>query len=242
MPLLYELLYRKDNNMKKVGFIGVYDKTDLILDISKLLTRNGKKVLFIDSTKDQKAKYIVPNILPTVSYVTTFEDIDVAIGFENIEQIAHYLGVDTENEFEYEYIFLDTDNFDGVRDFEALSFDKLYYVTSFDGYSLRKGIELLKEINLPLKMTRLFFTKEMLKEEDEYFNYLTLELKEEWTDNKLYFLLENGDLAVHMENHRLQCIKLKKLSNEYRENIVYIVRELCSGLDEKMLRKMTKEI
>ena len=166
MPLLYELLYRKDNNMKKVGFIGVYDKTDLILDISKLLTRNGKKVLFIDSTKDQKAKYIVPNILPTVSYVTTFEDIDVAIGFENIEQIAHYLGVDTENEFEYEYIFLDTDNFDGVRDFEALSFDKLYYVTSFDGYSLRKGIELLKEINLPLKMTRLFFTKEMLKEED----------------------------------------------------------------------------
>ena len=44
MPLLYELLYRKDNNMKKVGFIGVYDKTDLILDISKLLTRNGKKV------------------------------------------------------------------------------------------------------------------------------------------------------------------------------------------------------
>ena len=239
MPLLYELLYRKDNNMKKVGFIGVYDKTDLILDISKLLTRNGKKVLFIDSTKDQKAKYIVPNILPTVSYVTTFEDIDVAIGFENIEQIAHYLGVDTENEFEYEYIFLDTDNFDGVRDFEALSFDKLYYVTSFDGYSLRKGIELLKEINLPLKMTRLFFTKEMLKEEDEYFNYLTLELKEEWTDNKLYFLLENGDLAVHMENHRLQCIKLK---NEYRENIVYIVRELCSGLDEKMLRKMTKEI
>lgn len=99
----------------------------------------------------------------------------------------------TENESEYEYIFLDTDNFDGVRDFEALSFDKLYYVTSFDGYSLRKGIELLKEINLPLKMTRLFFTKEMLKEEDEYFNYLTLELKEEWTDNKLYFLLENGD-------------------------------------------------
>lgn len=81
----------------------------------------------------------------------------------------------------------------------------------------------------------------MLKEEDEYFNYLTLELKEEWTDNKLYFLLENGDLAVHMENHRLQCIKLKNLSNEYRENIVYIVRELCSGLDEKCLEKWLRK-
>ena len=242
MPLLYELLYRKDNNMKKVGFIGVYDKTDLILDISKLLTRNGKKDLFIDSTKDQKAKYIVPNILPTVSYVTTFEDIDVAIGFENIEQIAHYLGVDTENEFEYEYIFLDTDNFDGVRDFEALSFDKLYYVTSFDGYSLRKGIELLKEINLPLKMTRLFFTKEMLKEEDEYFNYLTLELKEEWTDNKLYFLLENGDLPAIMENQRISKIKFKNLSSEYKSNIAFLTNDIDPEIGKKQIKSIIKNL
>ena len=45
-----------------------------------------------------------------------------------------------------------------------------------------------------------------------------------------------------MENQRLQCIKLKNLSNEYRENIVYLVKELCNGLDEKMLKKMIKEI
>lgn len=228
--------------MMKVGFIGVYDKTDLILDISKILTKCGKKILFIDSTKEQKSKYRVPNILPTISYVTTFEDIDVAIGFEDMVQIAHYLGVDTENELEYDYIFIDIDNFNGARNFEITDFNKLYYVTSFDVYSLKKGIELLKEINFPLKMTRLFFTKEMLKEEDEYFDYLTMELKEEWTDNKLYFLIENGDLSVHMENQRLQCIKLKNLSNEYRENIVYLVKELCNGLDEKMLKKMIKEI
>ena len=36
--------------MMKVGFIGVYDKTDLILDISKILTKCGKKILFIDYT------------------------------------------------------------------------------------------------------------------------------------------------------------------------------------------------
>ena len=228
--------------MMKVGFIGVYDKTDLILDISKILTKCGKKILFIDSTKEQKSKYRVPNILPTISYVTTFEDIDVAIGFEDMVQIAHYLGVDTENELEYDYIFIDIDNFNGARNFEITDFNKLYYVTSFDVYYLKKGIELLKEINFPLKMTRLFFTKEMLKEEDEYFDYLTMELKEEWTDNKLYFLIENGDLSVQMENQRLQCIKLKNLSNEYRENIVYLVKELCNGLDEKMLKKMIKEI
>lgn len=228
--------------MKKIGFIGVYDKTDLVLVISELLVKSGRKVLFIDATKDEKAKYIVPSIMPTVSYITSFEDIDVAIGFENFTQVKQYVCADDENEMEYDYVFIDTDDIEKIKMFELTSSDQLYYVTSFSGYSLRKGIEILRKVDLPLRMTRVFFTKEMLKEEDEYFNYLTLELKEEWTDNKLYFLLENGDLAVHMENHRLQCIKLKNLSNEYRENIVYIVRELCSGLDEKMLRKMTKEI
>lgn len=53
--------------MKKIGFIGAYDKTDLILSISKVLVKAGKKVLLIDSTILQKAKYIATNILPTVN-------------------------------------------------------------------------------------------------------------------------------------------------------------------------------
>lgn len=36
--------------MKKVGFIGVYDKIDLIMYIAKALTALGKKVLVLDST------------------------------------------------------------------------------------------------------------------------------------------------------------------------------------------------
>ena len=44
-----------------------------------------------------------------------------------------------------------------------------------------------------------------------------------------------------MANNPRDYIEIVR-DDEYRENIVYIVRELCSGLDEKMLRKMTKEI
>ncbi len=42
--------------MKKVGFIGAYDKTDLIVYIAKALTTLGKKVLVIDSTSIRKSK------------------------------------------------------------------------------------------------------------------------------------------------------------------------------------------
>ena len=77
--------------MKKIGFIGAYDKTDMLLNIAKVLTVMQNRVLVVDSTINQKAKYVVPSINPTVSYITSFEDIDVAIGVNSVEEIKKYL-------------------------------------------------------------------------------------------------------------------------------------------------------
>ena len=77
--------------MKKIGFIGAYDKTDLIIYIAKILTTLGKKVLVVDTTITQKAKYVVPAIDPTVTYITEFEKIDIAIGMKDEENIKKYL-------------------------------------------------------------------------------------------------------------------------------------------------------
>ena len=134
------------------------------------------------------------------------------------------------------------DDIEKIKMFELTSSDQLYYVTSFSGYSLRKGIEILRKVDLPLRMTRVFFTKEMLKEEDDYFDYLTLDLKIKWNDNKIYFLLENGDLSAIMENNRLQCIKLRNLSIEYKENIVYMASQICPEVNERFYRKIVKDM
>jgi hypothetical protein len=74
--------------MKKIGFIGAYDKTDFILYVAKILVEMGQKVLIVDGTLTQKAKYIVPVIRPSKSYVTEFEGIDIAVGFKDIEEIG----------------------------------------------------------------------------------------------------------------------------------------------------------
>lgn len=228
--------------MRKVGFVGVYDKIDLILSIAKVLVKSGKRVLVIDSTTLQKAKYIVPNILPTINYITSYDDIDVAVGFENVAKIKQYVGLEDDEELEYDFILIDIDNLDGATNFEIGYLDKNYFVTSFDGYSLKKGIELLRMLNMPLRMERIFYSKEMLKEEEEYFNYLTLDLKIEWDENKLYFLLDNGDLSAQMENHLVQNIKFKNLSNEYKENVVFLVNELSPDIGERTIRKIIKEM
>ena len=77
--------------MKKIGFIGAYDKTDIILAVAKVLAMANKKVLVLDNTITQKCKYIVPVINPTRSYITTYEGIDVAVGFEEYQELYRYM-------------------------------------------------------------------------------------------------------------------------------------------------------
>ena len=154
--------------MKKIGFIGAYDKTDLILYVAKILTTLKQKVLVIDSTINQKARYIVPVINPTVKYVTEFEEIDIAVGFENISDIKKYLGLAEEQEMEYDIILIDTDNINGFNSYGLEEASKNYFVTSFDNYSLKKGLEILTGLKEPISLTKVYFSKEMLKEEDDY--------------------------------------------------------------------------
>ena len=104
--------------MKKIGFIGAYDKTDLIIYIAKILTVLNQKVLVIDATINQKARYVVPVINPTTEYVTEYEDIDIAVGFQNVEGIKRYIGLSEEQELEYDIILIDTDNYIGFEGFK----------------------------------------------------------------------------------------------------------------------------
>lgn len=226
--------------MKKIGFIGAYDKTDMLLNIAKILTTMNNKVLIVDSTINQKAKYVVPAINPTVSYITSFEDIDVAIGFKNLEEIKKYAGVT--NELSYDVVLIDSDTIERIEEFELNKADKNYFVTSFDIYSLKKGIEILKNLKNQLNLTKILFAKEMLKEEDDYLNFLSLGCKIIWDEERIYFPIENGDLSVIAENQRVQKIKFKKLSIQYKDSLGFITQQILNQKNDSNIRKAIKII
>ena len=228
--------------MKKIGFIGAYDKTDMILSVAKVLAMANKKVLVLDNTITQKCKYVVPVINPTKSYITTYEDIDVAVGFENIEKLRQYLSLEDNEKMEYDFFIVDTDSFEGLSTFGLQSAEKIYFATSFDTYSMRKGIEILSQLGVPTHMTRIFFSKDMLKEEEDYFDYLALGSKAIWDEEKLYFPLENGDFPAIMENQRISKIKLKNLSNEYKENIQFLANDIEPQIGERTIKNIIKEL
>ena len=228
--------------MRKISFIGCYDKIDLILYIAKILVATDKKVLVIDSTVNQKAKYIVPVIKPTKAYVTDFEDIDVAVGFKNLNEIKEYLGMPLHAELPYDIALLDIDSYESIVNFGIDNSDKNYFVTGFDLYTLKRGLEILSGITEILDLTKVCFSKTATKDDDDYLNYLSLGYKIKWNDEIVYFPFEVGDQSVIAENQRVAKIKFKKLSAQYKEALIYIVEQILDQDEYAKMKRIFKQL
>jgi len=228
--------------MRKIGFIGVYDKTDLLINIAKILRTLRKKVLLVDSTINQKAKYVVPVINPTTTYITEFEEIDVAVGFNDFESMKKYLGLSEEEKLDYDIVLIDCDSKEALENYNVGESEKIYFVTSFDLYSLKKGLEMLTELKKPISLTKILFSENQFKEEDDYLNFLSLGYKLIWNDYRIYFPIENGDNSVLAENQRIGKIKFKKLSIEYKESLIYLVEDMLKDTSEREIRNAVRVI
>lgn len=226
--------------MKKIGFIGGLDKTNFILYIAKILTVTEKRVLIVDTTISQKARYTVPTINPTLSYITNYENIDFAIGFAKPSEIESYLGGINSIEANYDYMLVDIDSQEAVSQFEIKNANKNYFVTSFDLYSIRKGLEALSVLKEPLKMTKVFFSRHMTREQDDYFNFLSLGYKVMWDETRIYFPMEQGDQSAIIENQIVSKIKLKNLSQQYRDGLEFIAEEIVGSENASALKRAVK--
>ena len=214
--------------MKKIGFVGAYDKTNLIMYIAKVLQNMNNRVLVIDGTILQKMRYVVPTISHAKLYITEFEKIDFAVGFQNIEQIMQYLQMNTMNEesLPYDYVLIDTDNRVALKTFNVTTSTKLYFVTGFDMYSLKRGIDIFSNLEEQVDLIKILFANNVTKEDLEYLNYLSLEKKIKWDDIEIYApVLETDNRAIE-ENQRIDKIRVKKLSNSYQQAIIYVVQNM----------------
>ena len=209
--------------MKKVGFIGAFDKSNFIIYTAKLLEMSKYKVLVVDATSSQKMKYIVPSINPTKAYITSFETMAFAVGFESWEEIERYLGIqfdtndediynddeDQENVKDnlYDYVLIDVDEADKIEAFNIKDEAKKYFVTSFDMYSLRKGIDALQAFDNGAKITKILFSYESYKEDEEYLNHLSVEYNINWNEYTIYFKILGDNNKVFEDYKKIEKIR-----------------------------------
>ena len=60
----------------------------------------------------------------------------------------------------YDYAFIDIDDAQKLDSFQIDPEDVNYFITSFDLYSLKKGLEILSTLRDKLKLTKVLFTRE----------------------------------------------------------------------------------
>lgn len=227
--------------MEKINFIGSFDKTDVIMYVAKILVEMGKKVLIIDATVNQKARYVIPAIdNDSTTYVTNYLDIDIAVGFTNYGDIKRYLGMPESAVFTYDYMLIDIDNPELLSNLEIYESKKNYFVTSSDLYSLKKGLEVIRGLEVPLYLTKVYFSNQMSKAEDDYLNFLSLGYKVQWENEKIYFPLQTEDQDIIMENQRLSKIKFKGLSSSFRDSLIYLAQDISNDPNE--VKRVYKQI
>lgn len=228
--------------MRNICFIGAFDKLDLLLYIAKIINALGKKVIIIDATELQKAKYIVPTIYPTKSYITRFGDIDIAIGFESYEDVEKYIGLTEEQKMKYDFAIVNIDRGDIFKNFNNVDTVKNYFVTSFEAYSIKRGLEAIKQIDKPIPVTKIIFSNSMNETDDYYLEYLALGYKVMWDENKIIFPYDTQDIEAMIENQKVSKIRTKGLSLAYKEDLEYIITDIVPGVNINNLRKVMKNI
>lgn len=226
--------------MEKIGFIGACDKTNLLIYIAKILQALGKRVIVVDTTMIQKMKYIVPAVNPTKTYITDYSDIDFAVGFKSIADITGYLRV-REEDLPYDYMLIDIDHDKAVEYFEIENSKRNYFVTSFDIFSLMRGTEILKNLRQPMNLSKILYDYSIKKEDEEYLNYLTIDTKVEWNEFNLYVPVIGADKKVIEDNQRVHTIRLKKISSQFLESLLYIVQDILQDLSVGKIKRMIKE-
>lgn len=225
--------------MKKIVFIGGYDKSDTIIYTAKILSLMEKKILVVDTTLMQKMKYIVPTMTPTLKYVTTYDQIDIAIGFKQMQDLQEYLGSSSFDE--YDYIIFDIDNPDCYNSFKIQPTDEHCLLTTFDVYSVSKGLEVLRAISQPTSIVKAIITCNTKSEESEYLDFVTFNLKIKWKDSTIYFPFDTEDLYEIYQNQRFSKVKFTGLSMEYMDSLSYLIESL-TGFSRGEIKRAIKMV
>ena len=215
--------------MEQIGFIGFYDKKDILLNIGKIFSYLGKKTLVVDATMMQRMRYIVPKVSAnnSITYVSEYQGTDVAVGFMNLGQIAQYLGT---NQLNYDFIIIDSDNIQTMYSFMIPNMKKIFYVTSYDKFEVEKSKELFANINRPMILTKVAISSNLNADESNFLVH-TLENNYIKFDKDREVLFEDSDKnrAVILQSQLVNEISFRKFTNTYKDSLEYITALISEG-------------
>ena len=222
--------------MEQIGFIGAYDKKDLILNIAKIISKLNKSVLIVDATIMQRLRYVIPRVSQAPTYVSEYGGIDVAVGFMNLMSIANYL---QKPNLDYDFILVDTDNPQTMRSFMVENSKMNFYVTSYDEFELQRNLEILSVVTTNISLVKVIVSSDLENKHDEYLDYILQNYSVSWREEKVIFPDIDEDRRVTLSNQLTKQINIKNYSQTYKDGIEYIISMILEGIiDQNSIRRM----
>lgn len=233
---------------KVIGLVGYVNKTDFIINLAKTFMICNKNVLVIDGTIENKLKYTIPALdTKEKAYITQYDGIDFAVGFQNLHEVESYTCKNALNIGLYDYILIDIDNGESYENMRTRKYDKLYFFVEHTNISIAKNTEILKTmlifkpLDKNLELTRILFRYYVTRTSETYYENKLNEFPIDWNENSYELPYDDVDRIADIESQQSGIIQVNKHTSKFINTISDIVSELEEGLNSGEVRKKLKQ-
>jgi hypothetical protein len=233
--------------MQVIGMIGYMDKYDFVINLAKTINIMDKSVLVIDATLDQKFKYIIPALNNIGrAYVTQYNNIDFAVGFDSMHDIENYMIDQGINISLYDYILIDIDSPKAYEFFRTRGIEKKYFFIDTGVLSVAKNKEIIKALRVyepqgeSLKITKVLHRTYMSRAAEDYFENQLSAYNIKWEEPEYEIQLEEQDKLVDIDSQFSGIIEVKRHTKQYLNLIADLTSQIIEDFKPKEIIKSIK--
>ena len=233
--------------MQVVGLVGYMDKYDFVINLARTINIMEKSVLVVDATLDQKLKYVVP-ALDNIgkSYVTQYNNIDFAVGFNSMHDVESYMIEQGININLYDHILIDIDSPKGYELFRTRGMDKTCLFIDTSVLSISKNKELVKAMKVynqqetELELTKIWFKAYLSRASENYFVEQVKEYNVKWIEPEYEIPDDMKDKVENIDSQLSGIVDIKKHSKMYISAIADLTAEIIEDTTSKFVLNKIK--
>lgn len=208
--------------MQVIGLIGYVDKYDFAINLARTLNIMGKSVLVVDATLDRKLKYVIPALTNIGrSYVTQYNGIDFAVGFDSMHDVENYMAEQSINIGLYDFILIDIDSPKSYEFFRTRGIDKSYFFIDSSVLSVAKNKDIIKAIRVynpaeeNISLTKVYYKSVMSRAAEDYFAKQIEAYNIKWTEPDFEIPQDDMDRVVNIDSQFSGIIEIRKHTKMY---------------------------
>lgn len=232
---------------KIIGLIGYVNKSDFAINLAKVLAIMDKKVLVIDGTVEKRLKYTLPIIeKDKKAYITNFDEVDYALGFNSLDEIKKYLCNDTIHVEDYNIILIDIDNVPYLSKFEVSNLNMTYLFFEYSNISIQKNIEIIKELldlrpaDKEFPITKVLFRDYITRVSEIYYETKLEDLNIKWSTEPYEMSYEDQDRIVDIESQQAGYTEVNKHTKYFQNIIINMVNDIIGDTSAGEIKKAIK--